>query len=79
MNKEIKLHTIAIFNNKEYELEELMNNLLNKLEAYENMRKEAIKFIKEDACVFDNPLEEFKCADILLNILNKVGDSDEKD
>ena len=28
MNKEIKLHTIATFQDKEYELEELLNELL---------------------------------------------------
>lgn len=32
MNKEIELHTIATFQGKEYELENLLNGLLNKLE-----------------------------------------------
>jgi hypothetical protein len=60
MSKEIKLHTIATFQGKEYELEELLNGLLKEnqklkedLEDYErifdiwNKRKLINKFNKE--------------------------------
>ena len=47
--------------------------LRKQLEAYENMRKEAIEFIKDMQFQYD----DFKDLDFLLNILNKVGGSDE--
>ena len=36
MNKEIELHIIATYQGKEYELENLLNGLLNKLEEKDN-------------------------------------------
>ena len=50
---------------------------LNRLKAYENMRKEAIEFVKkyQRKDEFLN-LNEWQTRD-LLNILNKVGGSDE--
>lgn len=46
-------------------------NLLEQLEAYENMRKEAIEYI-EDVMELTK-----QCPQDLLNILNKVGGSNE--
>lgn len=44
--------------------------LQDKIEAYENMRKEAIDYVEEKGRLKYNPQD-------LLNILNKVGGSDE--
>lgn len=64
-------------------------DLLKKQEAYENMRKEAIEYVK-DSIEDGNYIEDDIDTDVskasydkyinsvdLLNILNKVGDSDE--
>lgn len=70
-------------NNKEYYNnyskewnKQKIDNLLKQLEAYENMRKEAIEY-SQDLRLYDNESIEFKISDDLLNILNKVGGSDE--
>ena len=49
------------------------------LEAYENMRKLAIEYIKYNATsnYFDSEKNRFRREEDLLNILNKVGGSDE--
>jgi hypothetical protein len=43
------------------------------LEAYKNMRKEAINFVEH----LDNVFIDDKKQELILNILNKVGGSDE--
>lgn len=48
--------------------------LKKQLEAYENMRKEALKTIHETD---DKPPKYYELKSDLLNILNKVGGSDE--
>jgi uncharacterized protein YacL (UPF0231 family) len=50
--------------------------LQKQLETYENMRKELIEY-SQDLRLYDNESIEFKISDDLLNILNKVGGSDE--
>lgn len=50
-----------------------ITNLQKQLEAYENMRKEAIEYTKSH---FKEMVADEE-AQILLNILNKVGGSDE--
>ena len=54
--------------------------LQDKLEAYENMRKLAIEYIKYNATsnYFDSEKNMFRREEDLLNILNKVGGSDEQ-
>lgn len=37
MNKEITLHTIATYDDKEYELQDLLNNLLNECQRKDNI------------------------------------------
>ena len=50
----IELHTIATFEGKEYELEELLNGLLNNLEARDKEIKRLNNVMKE----FEKWLEE---------------------
>lgn len=45
MNKEIKLHTIATFQGKECELEELLNILLKKINEKDKRIDKAIEFM----------------------------------
>ena len=47
--------------------------LYKQLEAYENMRKEAIEYVKKE----EHSIWVRDGRDMLLNILNKVGGSDE--
>ena len=62
MNKEIELHIIATYQGKEYELENLLNGLLNKLEEKDNeierlnnIIDELEKWLKEETLrVFDD-------------------------
>ena len=63
---------------------DFINGLLKENEAYKNMRKEAIKYIKEHSEVtdlkiygIDNVLAFRGDTNDLLNILNKVGENDE--
>ena len=51
MNNEIKLHTIAVYNNKEYELQDLLNGLLNKLNIIEEYIKE-LDDETDDTCLY---------------------------
>ena len=57
-------------------------NLLEQLEAYENMRKEAIEYIHDKLDRFDCngnlsiSMQITYCEEDLLNILNKVEDND---
>ena len=55
-----------------------LDNLLKQLETYENMRKEAIEYVKwqRENPQYDNVWREKEC-ESLLNILNKVGGNDE--
>ena len=78
---EIETKTIIIYNNKEYELKELLEGLTNGCIKYKNIIKEAREYLKENAC-YDVDMQEF-CRDLiydkcleLLNILDKV-DKDE--
>lgn len=48
MNKEITLHTIATYDDKEYELQDLLNNLLNKLQRKDNNWNELKEFIENE-------------------------------
>jgi hypothetical protein len=77
--KYIEEHTTR----KKYYSEESYNKIKQKLEAYENMRKEAIeyiehaKFIREQVILKRSyALQDFQVKD-LLNILNKVGEDNE--
>lgn len=60
-----------------------LDNLLKQLEAYESMRKELIKYIHDKFDRFDCDgnlgisMQITYCEEDLLNILNKVGGSDE--
>ena len=51
MNNEIKLHIIAVYNNEEYELEDLLNGLLNKLNIIEEYIKE-LDDETDDICLY---------------------------
>lgn len=53
--------------------------LQKQLEAYENMRKEAIEYVKYNATsnYFDSEKNMFRREEDLLNILNKVGGDNE--
>ena len=51
MNNEIKLHTIAVYNNKEYELQDLLNGMLNKLNIIEEYIKE-LDDETDDTCLY---------------------------
>ena len=65
----------------EYRKEELLNinsSLQHKVEQLENMRKEAIKYVKEDWFVEGQQRDDYKFDKDLLNILNK-GDNNVKD
>lgn len=46
MNKEISLHTIATYNDKEYELQDLLNNLLNELQRKDKNWNELKKYLE---------------------------------
>ena len=59
----IKLHTIATYNDKEYELEELCNNLLETIDEKQNKIDKALYFMEsENLSYFPN---EKKLVDIL--------------
>ena len=47
MEKEIKLHTIATFQGKEYELEELLNELLKENFKLQQRIDKAVEYIDE--------------------------------
>ena len=47
MEKEIKLHTIATYNNKQYELQDLLNNLVNSNLKLQQRIDKAIEYVKE--------------------------------
>ena len=47
MNKEIKLHTIATYNNKQYELQDLLNNLVNSNLKLQQRINKAIELNKQ--------------------------------
>lgn len=65
MNKEIKLHTIAEYNGKEYELENLLNDLLYRIDLLEIRINKAIDYIDD----LDNVYIDDKKQDKILNIL----------
>ena len=48
MNNEIKLHTIAIYHDKEYNLEDLLNSLSNMV-IQKNKQLDKIKFLVEQS------------------------------
>lgn len=48
MNNEIKLHTIAIYHDKEYNLEDLLNSLSNMV-IQKNKQLDKIKFLIEQS------------------------------
>lgn len=52
MNNEIKLHTIAIYHDKEYNLEDLLNSLANMV-IQKNKQLENIKFYIEQSNIKD--------------------------
>lgn len=62
----------CIDNNSPRKILNIVKDLQKQLEAYENMRKEAIEY-SQDLRLYDNESIEFKISDDLLNILNKVG------
>ena len=47
MKNKIELHTIAIYNNKEYELQNLLNGLLEEINKKNNIINELKETIKE--------------------------------
>ena len=68
--KYIEEHTTR----KKYYSEESCNKIKQKLETYENMRKELINIIEYTNFIEVETLEKFRSyLDNLLNILNKVG------
>jgi len=69
--KYIEEHTTR----KKYYSEESYNKIKQKLEAYENMRKDLLDLILYQYPVLSQSESDFK--DDLLNILNKVGGNDE--
>jgi hypothetical protein len=52
MNNEIKLHTIAIYHDKEYNLEDLLNSLANMV-IQKNKQLDKIKFYIEQSNIKD--------------------------
>lgn len=54
-----------------------LENLLNQLEAYENMRKEAIELLNNWDEEKSLAIDDYYLKDDLLNILNKVGEDNE--
>ena len=46
--EEIKLHTIATYNNKQYELQDLLNNLVNSNLKLQQRIDKAIEYIEND-------------------------------
>ena len=54
-----------------YYLEGTIEDLQQKVEQLENIRKEAIKYVQEKA---DYPISYYHCLNDLLNILNKGGE-----
>ena len=52
MNNEIKLHTIAIYHDKEYNLEDLLNSLSNMV-IQKDKKLNAIKFYIEQSNIKD--------------------------
>lgn len=52
MNNEIKLHTIAIYHDKEYNLEDLLNSLTN-IAIQKDKKLDAIKFYIEQSDIKD--------------------------
>lgn len=89
MNEDIKFNVGCLKSHKfnfDYCLDELLNNfdyLQKQLEVYENMRKEAIEYVKEftfepllinedrKLIMYNENLKNFE------NILNKVGEDNE--
>ena len=71
-NKTIELHTIATFQGKEYELENLLNGLLNKLEEKDkeierlnNIRNNAISFIEAEVGIMAIDTDNYMSCDEL--------------
>lgn len=57
--KEIKLHTIAKYNGKEYELENLLNDLLYRIDLLEIRINNAIDYVDDlDNCYIDVEKQE---------------------
>ena len=73
MNEEMQNY-FKVINGTALYYEKYVKYLQDQLKAYENMRKEAIEYTKSH---FKEMVADEE-AQILLNILNKVGGSDEK-
>ena len=75
MNKEIKLHTIATFQDKEYELEELLNELLKENFKLQQRIDKALKELDTYRINFDFP----SFADVTIEKTRKIlkGGNDE--
>ena len=70
MNNEIKLHTIAIYHDKEYNLEDLLNSLTN-IVIQKDKKLNAIKFYIEQSDIKNMLWGK--------EILKIIGDSNEND
>ena len=71
---EVDLYKIPITWCEMYDIRDYIETLQKQLKAYENMRKEALKTIHETD---DKPPKYYELKSDLLNILNKVGGSDD--
>ena len=80
--KYIEEHTTR----KKYYSEESYNKIKQKLESYENMRKEIIRLIENNTYEYKNDkglkdkalsINVTRFTNLLLNILNKVGEDNE--
>lgn len=80
---DVDLYKVPITWCEMYDIRDYIEKLEKQLEAYENMRKEAIKYIHDKFDRFDCDgnlgisMQISYCEEDLLNILNKVGGSDE--
>lgn len=74
----IELHTIATYDGKEYELEELMNNMFKINAELHSIIKEVREYCKNDdnfelIDLYSQPIAD-RIQEELLEILDKVGD-----
>lgn len=78
MKESIELHTIGIFKNKEYEMEDLLNGLLEENLRLDNIINKAIEYIEKYHFIDDIRVMDIKEYKKLLVIL-KGSDTNAKD
>ena len=69
MNREISLHTIALYNGTEYELENLLNSLLYKIDQLEQELQRKDNIIDKAITYIQTEYESLTDDTHLLNIL----------